>query len=61
MTADGNIMKNILLRFVTAGKPALGIHDSIVCRSSDIDFTRHTMTDVYFEFLQFEPVINRVY
>lgn len=61
MTTDGRIMKHILLAFADAGKPALGIHDSVVCRVSDVAFARETMTDSYLKFFRFEPVIKQVY
>ena len=61
MTTDGRIMLHILEAFVDAGKPALGIHDSIVCRASDAEFAHETMTEMYRKFLLFDPVINRVF
>ena len=38
MPTDGRIMLYILSEFANAGVPALGIHDSVVCRESDEDF-----------------------
>lgn len=61
MTIDGMIMKFALLLFAEAGKPALGIHDSIVSKVSDVDFARQAMTLAYREFLPFPPVIKRAY
>lgn len=62
MTTDGRIMLGILREFVTkAGKPALGIHDSLVCKAIDADLALKMMRSVYFRFMLFKPVIKRVY
>lgn len=61
MTLDGKIMLHILMAFAAAGKPALGIHDAIVCKESDAEFTRQTMAEVYAKFMGFEPAISRVF
>ena len=58
MTADGKIMLHILLEFVEAGRPALGIHDSLVVRQSDREFAHAVMTAVYRRFTRCDPVIN---
>jgi hypothetical protein len=59
MTADGNVMKNILLRFVKAQKPALGVHDSVVVKATDAEFAAEVMNDVYQSFFGYLPVIHR--
>lgn len=61
MTADGNIMLAIMRAFRDAGKPALPIHDSVVCRARDARFARATMVDVYQLATMYKPVINRVF
>ena len=61
MTTDGRIMFRILRAFADAGRPALGIHDAVVCRVSDVEFARETMTDAYFTHVLHEPVIVRKY
>ncbi|KAA0141028.1 hypothetical protein FYZ48_07075 [Gimesia chilikensis] len=61
MTEDGRIMLHILEAFARSAKPALGIHDSIVCKLSDVDFAEATMSDMYYKFLQYKPVIKRVF
>lgn len=61
MTTDGRIMLRILSAFADAAKPALGIHDSVVCRRSDATFAEQTMIDAYRQHMQFEPTIKRVY
>jgi len=64
MSLDGLIMKEILLKFVDAGKPALGIHDSLVVKESDAGFAEQTMKEVYCKALPgilpgFPPVIRK--
>jgi hypothetical protein len=61
MTTDGRIMLHILEVFADAGKPVLGIHDSIVCRASDAEFAHQTMVEMYYKFIRHDPVIKRVY
>ena len=58
MTTDGLIMLHILTAFAEAGRPALGIHDSLVVRQSDQDFALATMSEVYFRFTMNYPVIH---
>ena len=48
-----------LLRHAAGGIPALGVHDSIVARASDAEFTEAVMKDVYREVIGFLPVIRR--
>lgn len=59
MTVDSQIMMAILKRFTDANKPVLAVHDSVVCRRSDVEGARIVMTDEYFNFMQFDPVIKR--
>jgi len=61
ITQDGVVMLAIMRAHRDAGKPALPIHDSVVCRASDAEFTRETMADVYLRLLAHQPVINRVF
>lgn len=62
MTLDGQIMLSILTEFVVkAGKPALGIHDALVCKASDAAFAKRTMASVYRRYLLSTPKISRVY
>lgn len=61
MTADGNIMKHILMRHAETEKPALGVHDSVIVKATDEGFARETMTDVYGLFMgdyQMRPLIH---
>jgi hypothetical protein len=61
MTADGKMMLHILLKFVAAQKPALGVHDSVVVRESDAAFAEEVMSDVYQQFFPGHlPLIHRV-
>ena len=55
MTTDGMIMLHILTAFAEAGRPALGIHDSLVVRQSDREFARGTMREVYYRFTIASP------
>lgn len=59
MTADGQVMLAIMCAFRDARKPALPIHDSVVCRASDAEFAEETMAHFYRVMLCHEPVINR--
>jgi hypothetical protein len=61
MTMDGKIMLGILTTFARAGKPALGLHDAVVCRRSDAAFARRVMIATYRRHLRFAPVVRRVY
>lgn len=56
---DGMIMLRILGTFADAGKPALGIHDSVVCKASDSLFCKATMRDAYRSLVDFRPKIKR--
>jgi hypothetical protein len=47
MTWDGYIIKDVLREFVTAEKPALAIHDSLVVKISDALFAKKIMNYVY--------------
>lgn len=58
MTTDGMIMLQILWAFAEADKPALGIHDAVLCKRSDAKFARKVMRDVYWKFMLREPVIK---
>lgn len=61
MTEDGKIMLAIMRAFRDAGKPALPIHDSVVCRASDARFARATMVEVYRLGCGYKPVISQVF
>lgn len=60
-TVDGMIMKNILMVFAKSGRPALGIHDSVVCRVSDAGFAEAMMEIQHHALLGFRPVVRRVF
>jgi len=53
------LMIDILTQFVQAEKPALGLHDAVVCRRSDVDFARRAMDSCYTKCFRFHPVIKR--
>jgi hypothetical protein len=62
MTADGKIMLHILAEFVAnLGKPALAIHDSIICKASDVEVAEQVMREAYQAFMLEEPVIRRAF
>jgi hypothetical protein len=62
MTTEGKIIKRVMLAFVAAGKPALPIHDSVVCKVSDAAFAKRVMTDAYEACHPGRrPVVNRAY
>lgn len=59
MQVDGTMMLHMLKRFADAGKPALGVHDSLVVKAEDERFARRVMTDVYVTFFPgHRPVIK---
>ncbi len=59
MTADGKIMLRILSEFVAnRRKPALAIHDSIICKASDVEEAEQVMREAYRTFMLAEPVIR---
>jgi hypothetical protein len=58
MTIDGKMMLEILESITAHGKPALGIHDSVLCKQSDAPFVREVMVCVYRSFFGFNPVIK---
>ncbi len=59
MTEDGKIMMAVMRAFRDAGKPALPIHDSVVCRVSDARFARATMVETYRQGQRYTPEIHR--
>ncbi len=61
MTADGTVMLRVLCVHRDAGKPALPIHDAVVCRARDAEWTRGVMEEAYAMVLQHQPVIKRVF
>jgi hypothetical protein len=62
MTADGQIMLQILDEFVARQqRPALAIHDSLVCKASDTQIALEIMQETYFRFCRFQPVIKQVF
>lgn len=61
MTTDGRVMLEVLKEHRDAGKPALPIHDAVVCKATDAEWTRGVMEEVYFRMLRHWPVIKRVF
>lgn len=61
MTADGTVMLEVMKQHRDAGKPALPIHDAVVCRASDAEWTRGVMQETYLRLLSHQPVIKRVF
>lgn len=60
MTIDGGIMLTILDELTSNDVPAFGIHDSVVCRSSDAAIVKAKMSQVYRRFMnEFSPVIRQ--
>jgi len=54
-------MMAVLCEHRDAGKPALPIHDSVVCKAADAEWTRGIMEEVYLRMLRHWPVIKRVF
>jgi hypothetical protein len=62
MSIDGAMMLDVLnCVVVQQNAPALGIHDSIVCRSSDVIVVRRAMINSYRRIFGFKPVITQVF
>jgi hypothetical protein len=63
MTVESNIMRVMLQAFTNAKKPALMIHDAVVCKVSDVEFTKSVMTVSYQNSLctDFLPVVKRAF
>lgn len=60
MTKGAVIMQNIFWQFVKANKPAVSIHDAILCKRSDAKFARRIMTREYKKRCSgYKPVIKR--
>ena len=60
-TIDGFVMRRILRTFAREERPALGIHDSVLCRDSDAGLADVMMRVHYHALLGFWPVVKRVY
>ena len=60
-TLDGMIMLSILKGLAIKNRPALGIHDSVVCRARDAAYVQIGMRVQYRAIIGYRPVIRRVY
>ena len=58
MTIESQIMLEILERVTATDRPALGIHDSVLCRQQDEEFVKEMMASVYKAHTGFDPVIK---
>ena len=58
MTIESDIMFDILDTITAAGKPALGIHDAVLCIKHDEGYVKDLMQSVYRRHLGFDPVIS---
>jgi hypothetical protein len=61
MTVESRMMGVMLRLFTRAKRPALMIHDAVVCRVQDVEFTRRVMTWAWRYMLStpYRPVIKR--
>lgn len=61
MTSESHVMFRIMKAFTEAGKPALTIHDAIVCKTADVKFAQRVMRKSYqhVHTTRFKPVIKR--
>ena len=55
---ETKIIIKVLDRFVKLGKPALSLHDAIICREEDIQLGQRLMSEFYVQKFRFEPVIK---
>ena len=61
MTHEASIMLATLYEMISSGRPALGIHDGLICRERDADFAYDVMKRSYeARFPGFTPRIRRV-
>jgi hypothetical protein len=60
-TVDGIVIRHVLKAFAMEDRPALGIHDSVLCRVSDAGFAEAMIRIHYHWILGFYPVIAKVY
>lgn len=58
MTIESQIMLEILERVTATDRPALGIHDSVLCRQQDEEFVRGIMASAYRKRTGFDPVVR---
>ena len=58
MTIESGIMLEILEAVTATDRPALGIHDSVLCRQQDEEFVKQMMASVYKDRMGFSPVIK---
>jgi hypothetical protein len=58
MTIESTIMLDILDKTTAAGKPALGIHDAVLCRREDENFVKSVMVSTYRTHTGFDPVVK---
>lgn len=59
-TVDAMVMLRVLKSFANADKPALCLHDGILCKASDAGFADAFMSICYSELFGFCPAIRRV-
>jgi hypothetical protein len=59
MTIESTIMLDILDKTTEAGKPALGIHDAVLCLKKDKDYVKKLMNAVYRDRLGLIPLSSK--
>lgn len=55
---DSFLMLFVMCKFQAQGKPALSLHDAILCKASDADLAERTMRYIYQLMYEFDPVIK---
>lgn len=58
MTIESGIMLEILEAVTASDRPALGIHDSVLCRREDENFVKSVMVSTYRTHTGFDPVVK---
>jgi hypothetical protein len=55
---DLDLMLKILFKFNKLGKPALSLHDAILCKKSDAPLAEQFMRKIYFNLFGYKPEIT---
>ncbi len=58
MTIESTIMLDILDKITEAGKPALGIHDAVLCLREDEEFVKSVMVTTYRTHTGYDPIVK---
>ena len=54
---DAFLMRKVLYKFIKLDKPALSLHDAVLCKKSDAVLAEKFMQETYFDFFGYKPEI----